>query len=119
MAIDILQEKIRKRKNPAVIDMSTAVSDIPLCFREKASSDVQAYGQYCRALLEGMQDLVPAVRFGFSTFVLLGDDGLHILSNLLADARQMGYYVLLDAPELLSPQAASAAAVAKFSVLSA
>lgn len=110
MAIDVLQEKIRKQKNPSVIDMRMAISDIPAVFREATSCDAQAYGQYCRALLEGMQDLVPAVRFGFAAFVLLGEGGLQELSALLHEARQMGYYVLLDAPEILSQHAADVAA---------
>jgi len=48
----------------------------------------------------------PAARFGFGQFALLGPEGLTQLQELLSIAHENQYYVILDAPEVLSPAAA-------------
>ena len=67
MSIDILQEKVRKAKNPTVLEISFSVSEIPAAF----SKDGNGYGAYCAALLEQLKGYIPAVRVSFSSFVLL------------------------------------------------
>lgn len=111
MAVDLLQEKIRKRKNPIILQLSMPLGAVPDKFRENADS-AQAYGAYCRELLETFKDTIPAVRVSSSMFVLQGPSGLKELHRTLDFAAECGYYVLLDAPELLFPDAASAAAEA-------
>ena len=114
MSIDVLQDKIRKRKNPSVIDFSIQWSDLPPHLTEQEGSKVNAYGRFCRELMETLKEAVPAVRFSFDAFALLGSEGLTLLKELLHDAVEMGYYVLLDGPEILSPWAADRAAQTLF-----
>ena len=102
MSIDVLQEKIRKTKNPSVLELAMAVSDLPPQF----SKNAEGYAAFCRELMEHMKGSLPAVRVSFSAFALLGHDGLYHLSETLKKAAELGYYVLLDAPEILSPAAA-------------
>lgn len=102
MSVDILQEKVRKTKNPSVVELGMAVSDIPPQF----SQDAAGYGAFCRELLGGLKGIVPAVRVSFAAFALLGADGLQELTQTLKAAGELGYYVVLDAPEILSPAAA-------------
>lgn len=102
MSIDVLQEKIRKTKNPSVLELAMAVSDLPPQFSQNA----EGYAAFCRELMEHMKGILPAVRISFSAFALLGHDGLYHLSETLKKAAELGYYVLLDAPEILSPAAA-------------
>lgn len=106
MSIDKLQEKIRKRKNPSVIDFDASFEHIPPHLMEEEGSFVKAYGKFCLEIMEGLRQVVPAVRFHFSTFALLGPDGLSLLTFLLNRAREFGYYVLLDGVEALSAHAA-------------
>ena len=106
MSIDVLQEKIRKTKNPSVLELELSVSDLP----PKFSQNGEGYAAFCRELMEAMQGILPAVRICFTSFVLLGHDGLYHLSETLKKARELGYYVLLDAPEILSPGAAKTVA---------
>ena len=106
MSIDILQEKIRKRKNPFVLELGFTTTDIPVAFLDEASTPSESLGEYCRALLNGLKGSIPAVRFHFGAFSLLGADGLAQLQNLLMSASEMKYYVLLDVPDMLSPAAA-------------
>ena len=99
MAIDVLQEKIRKTKNPSVLELNLSVSDLP----PQISHNGEGYAKFCEELLVCLKGIVPAVRLSFSAFMLLGHDGLYQLSRTLQKAGELGYYILLDAPELLSP----------------
>lgn len=96
MSVDLLQEKIRKCKNPSVLVLEA--------FPENLPETMGDFRVYYGALLEQLKGLVPAVRFGFGSFAL--GCGLETLSALTRQARELGYYVILDGPELLSPQAA-------------
>ena len=110
MSVDILQEKIRKTKNPSVLELALPICDLPPQF----SADAKGYGAFCRELLEGLKATVPAVRFSFSVFSLLGAEGLQELSETMKTAAELGYYVALDAPEILSPMMAKLTAEAIF-----
>ena len=102
MSVDILQEKIRKTKNPSMLELGIALSELPPQFEKNASG----YGAFCRELLEGLRGLVPAVRVSFAAFALLGAEGMTQLQQTMKAASEMGYYVAMDAPEILSPAGA-------------
>lgn len=110
MSVDKLHERIRKFKNPSMVDFGIEMDAIPNHILEEEPNACMAYGRFCRELMDGLKDLVPAVRFCFDTFALLGAEGLNLLSSLLKEAGQMGYYVLLDGPGILSPWGADRAA---------
>lgn len=106
MSIDILQEKIRKLKNPTVLELGYSTIAIPEFLAAKCSSNAEALGVFCRTLLEELKGEIPAVRFHFGAFAILGPEGLSELRLTLQSASELGYYVLLDAPALLSSVAA-------------
>lgn len=108
MSIDRLQEKIRKLKNPAVFYVEALPQWLPPSLQQE--NKAEALHVYFAELLDKLKDTVPAVRFGFSGFALMGSDGLAALTDLMSRAREMGYYVLMDMPELLTPAAAGNAA---------
>jgi len=110
MSIDVLREKIRKTKNPTVLELGMQASDIPAHILEGAASIPSAMGVFCRELLCKLKGIVPGVRFSFAQFALLGPEGLALLQELMQFAREKNYYVLLDAPEILSISAAQNAA---------
>ena len=110
MAIDKLQEKIRKMKNPSMVDMTIDISLIPPYILQEESSELLALERYGKELMDGLKTMVPAVRFHMGQFSLLGPDGLWILERLTRYAQEQGFYVALDAPESLSGQAAERAA---------
>lgn len=109
MAIDSLQEKIRKTKNPSMLCLTMSPAQLPpqLAVEEEPGA---RYGRFCQELLTALKGTLPAVRVGFGAFALLGPDGLRALETVLKTARNLGYYTVLDAPELLFPGAAEAAA---------
>lgn len=111
MAIDFLHNKIRKLKNPLIVDMSIQEELLPPHLMEQEGTFERAYPRFCSELLESLAGLVAGVRFSFDTFALLGDEGLAVLRKLLNRAQELDFYVLLDGPQILSPWAADRAAV--------
>ena len=105
MSVDMLQEKIRKTKNPAVVVFEAFAEWIPPQLLEQ-NPLAEACEKHFMQLLSGLKGHVGAVRFGFGSFTALGAEGAVLLTKLLQEAKQQGYYVLLDAPEALSPMAA-------------
>ena len=114
MSIDLLHDKIRKMKNPSIIDFGIKSDSLPQHLLEEEGSALKAYSRFCYELMDGLKDIAPAVRFPFGAFALLGADGLLELKNLLSKAQELGYYVLLDGPEIFTPWAADRAAEAVF-----
>ena len=114
MSIDLLHDKIRKMKNPSIIDFGIKSDSLPQHLLEEEGSALKAYSRFCYELMDGLKDIAPAVRFPFGAFALLGADGLLELKNLLSKAQELGYYVLLDGPGIFTPWAADRAAEAVF-----
>lgn len=114
MSIDVLHEKIRKLKNPSMIDFGIKADCLPPHLLEEEGSIRAAYARFCRELMAQLKGFVPAVRFPFGAFALMGAECLTLLSELLKEAGGMGYYVVLDCPEIHSPWGADRAAEAIF-----
>lgn len=103
MSIDTLQEKIRKTKNPTMLEICPAFDELPERFEHTAAG----CAAYARELLAALKDIVPAVRVSFGGFALLGAAGMDALIEVLSFAKKQGYYVALEAPELLSVRSAA------------
>lgn len=116
MSIDVLQDKIRKLKNPSMIDLALNTADLPPHLLQEEGSAARAYGRFCRELMEKLKGMVPAVRVSFTAFALLGADGMDELTAVLKAAAEQGYYVALEAPYVLSPMMAAATAEAVWGV---
>ena len=114
MSIDVLQDKIRKLKNPSMVDLALAAADLPGVLLEQEGSAAKAYGRFCLEMLENLKTVVPAIRVSFTAFALMGPEGLEQLSDVLKVAKNQGYYVALEAPYILSPMMAQATADAVF-----
>lgn len=105
MAIDELQRKIRKLKNPSMVGLAPAPALLPPPVYEKAVSSygqsvralAAAYEEFCGGVLQALQGLVPAVALQAACFHALGSDGTAVLQTLLQQAQKLGFYVLLDA----------------------
>ena len=104
MSIDVLQEKIRKTKCPVMLELSASVSELPPHILSETAAE--GYALVCRELLDALKGSVPAVRVSFSSFALLGAEGITQLTAILKYANKLGYYVTLDAPEILGSRAA-------------
>ncbi len=107
MSVDILQDKIRKTKSPIVLDLAAKPEQIPPHILE-GKTEAEALDAFSRVLLTALKGKMPGVRFSFDQWALL--DALEALRDLTQFASQLGYYVLMDGPAVLSPWAAERAA---------
>lgn len=96
MSIDVLQGKIRKLKNPSLLSLEPVPELIPAFILEQAASTAQGYETFCTGLLDGLKDILPGIRVSLPCFLALGGEGLPVMSRLLAYAKELGYYVILD-----------------------
>lgn len=103
MSIDQLHNRIRKLKNPTMVNFEIVPDDLPPHLTAQEGSFTKAYERFCRELLQTLSEIVPAVRFSSCLFFMLGEDGSKALANLIQLAKALGYYVVLDLPEILSP----------------
>lgn len=106
MSIDVLQNKIRKLKNPSCVNL------LPLPELMPEGMETEAY--LC-ALLTGLKDLVPAVRIRPWGFWLPGGGGTAVFESVMKKARELGYYIILDWRNLDTPEEAKTAAAQVFS----
>ena len=51
MSLDILQEKIRKMKNPSMLELALPLCDLPPQFEQTAAG----YGAFCRELMAALK----------------------------------------------------------------
>lgn len=104
MSIDKLQDRIRKLKNPSMINWLLNPAQVPEPLR--SGDDLADWANYCKTVMSALRGYLPAMRFNLATFSIRGAAGMQLLSDVLKEAGQMGFYVLLDAPEILSPAGA-------------
>ena len=100
MAIDTLQTKIRKLKNPSMLAFSFESGWLP---------EGLDYENAAASVLGALKDTLGAVRFCTSSFALGGPEALTVQQRLMAKARALGYYVAMDMPGTVTPEQASAA----------
>lgn len=114
MSIDVLQGKIRKTRCPIMLELAASISELPAHILSESPSAAEGYAFVCRELLDTLKGTVPAVRVSFSSFALLGPEGMAQLTAILQYAKKLGYYVTLDAPEILGVRSAQRTAEVVF-----
>lgn len=98
MAIDVLQDKIRKIKNPSAATFAFDLDMVP----PQMAGNIE---NYYSDLLDALQGSVPVVRFAFGSFCLQ-DGGISLLQRLLKKASALGFYVILDGPDIYAASTA-------------
>lgn len=106
MSIDMLQTKMKKLNNTLMVNLSVEPEMLPAKVLEDHEDLCDAYADYCSRLLAGLKGEAAAVRFSLMYFVLLGDNGISVLSDLMKRAASLGFYTLLDAYGISSPASA-------------
>ena len=105
MSMDILQEKIRQKKNPPVAGLDPRLDYIPAHILEEAYAKygetlqgaAEACRLFCRGLIDALKDVVPAVKPQSAYFEVMGSAGIAVLEEICAYAREQGLYVIMDA----------------------
>lgn len=104
MSIDVLQSRIRKLKCPIVVGLDPTRELIPPELLAECETRLgpgpealaESYGLFCRGLLDALKKTVPAVKVQAACFEALGWQGVKVMQELLAYAKKLGYYVLLE-----------------------
>lgn len=106
MSIDLLQTKMKKLNNALMVNFSVEPDLLPPDVLREHEDICDAYSDFGGRLLAGLKGEAAAVRFSIMYFVLLGDMGFAVLSNLMKQASSLGFYTLLDAYGISSPVSA-------------
>jgi orotidine-5'-phosphate decarboxylase len=101
MSVEKLLERIRKTKNPSVIDLSITPDQIPASIGENidTATAIESFGNL---VLTSLKQIVPAVRFSYGHFACMGANGITVFYSLLQTAKSCGFYVLVDAVDASS-----------------
>ena len=104
MSIDVLQSRIRKLKCPIVVGLDPTRELIPPELLAECEAGpgpgpealAESCGIFCHGLLDALKKTVPAVKVQAACFEALGWQGVKVMQELLARAKKLGYYVLLE-----------------------
>lgn len=104
MSIDVLQDKIRAMKNPAMFGLDPYLPILPAhivheayeAHGETLRAAGEAYYRFCTELLDALSEQIPAVKLQSACFEALGAEGIAQMQRVSAYARKKGYYVLID-----------------------
>lgn len=105
MSMDLLQEKIRGKKNPTVAGLDPTLDYIPKHLIDEAFAKygptlrgaAEAYRLFSRGLIDALCDVVPAVKPQSAYYEVLGSAGIQAMEEIVAYAREKGLYVIMDA----------------------
>ena len=105
MSMDVLQEKIRSKKNPTVAGLDPKLDYIPQYLKDEAFAKygktlkgaAEAYRLFCRGLIDALYEVVPAVKPQSAYFEVLGSEGIAALEDVVAYAKEKDLYVIMDA----------------------
>ena len=99
MAVDVLQAKIRKLKNPTMVCICPTIRELPLHIKEDARhkygqtlrAAAEAYKTFSFGILDALKDTVPAVSVISGAFSALGAEGVAAMQEVLSYAASLGY----------------------------
>ncbi len=99
---DRLADAIRAKRTPLVVGLDPRWDFLPAIVQGRRSphdpSDVaEAFGEFCRAVIDVVAPMVPTVKPQWAFFEQLGAFGLAALENVIAHAREKGLLVIADA----------------------
>ena len=104
MSFDVLQEKIREKKNPTVDGLDARIEYVPEYIRKEAfekygvglKGAVEAIWQFNVGLIDALCDIVPAVKPQSAYYENLGWQGMEMLERTIRYAKEKGLFVIAD-----------------------
>ena len=95
--IDRLIGAIREKRNPTAMGLDTRIEYVPEALASRHPNPADAVYHFNAALLEGLSQVVPCVKIQAAYYELMGTDGMACMRKTAAEARRLGYVVILDA----------------------
>lgn len=100
MFADRLIEKIREKENPSVLGLDPRMELIPRCMGEDLGTTEEDMAtvicRFNRALIDAVEDIIPAVKLQIAFYEALGIEGLKAYRNTIDYARGKGLLVIGD-----------------------
>ena len=104
MSFDVLQDKIKAKKNPTVAGLDARVEYVPPFILKKhmdrhgetLEAAAQAVLEFDKGLIDALADVVPAVKPQSAYFEMLGWRGMRVLEELIAYAKEKSLFVIAD-----------------------
>ena len=104
MSFDVLQDKIRKMKNPTVAGLDARIEYVPEHIRKAAFAEygvgrkgaAEAIYQFNVGLIDALCDIVPAVKPQAAYYENLGWQGMEMLERTIAYAKSKELFVIAD-----------------------
>lgn len=104
MSFDVLQEKIREKKNPTVAGLDARIEYVPEYIRKEAfekygvglKGAVEAIWQFNVGLIDALCDIVPAVKPQAAYYENLGWQGMEMLERTIRYAKEKSLFVIAD-----------------------
>mgnify|MGYP000743670068 CR=1 FL=1 len=101
MSFDVLQEKIREKKNPTVAGLDARIEYVPEYIRKEAfekygvglKGAVEAIWQFNVGLIDALCDIVPAVKPQAAYYENLGWQGMEMLERTIRYAKEKGLHL--------------------------
>lgn len=104
MSFDVLQDKIREKRNPTVAGLDARVEYVPPQILQKYTEQcgqtleaaAKAVAEFDCGLIEALADVVPAVKPQAAYFEMLGWRGMQAMEQVIACAHAHDLYVIAD-----------------------
>ncbi len=104
MSFDVLQSKIKAKKNPTVAGLDARVEYVPPFILKKHTDScgetleaaAAAVLEFDKGLIDALADIVPAVKPQSAYFEMLGWRGMKALEEVIAYAKSKGLFVIAD-----------------------
>ena len=104
MSFDVLQDKIKAKKNPTVAGLDARVEHVPPSILKKhmdrhgqtLEAAAGAVLEFDKGLIDALADVVPAVKPQSAYFEMLGWRGMKALEEVVAYAKEKGLFVIAD-----------------------
>lgn len=104
MSFDILQDKIREKKNPTVAGLDARIEYVPEYIRQAAYKQygvglkgaAEAIWAFNKGLIDALCDVVPAVKPQAAYYENLGWQGMEVLERTITYAKEKGLFVIAD-----------------------
>lgn len=104
MSFDVLQDKIREKKNPTVAGLDTRIEYVPAHIQKKSFAQfgenlmgaADAVWEFNKGLIDALCDIVPAVKPQSAYYENLGWSGMAMMEKTIRYAKEKGLYVIAD-----------------------
>jgi orotidine-5'-phosphate decarboxylase len=98
---DRLEQAVRERGNPVLVGLDPRADMLPDGILPSGESNnparvAEAYGEFCRGVIDVVAPLVPAVKPQMAFFEQIGPPAMAVLAEVVSYAQEKGLLVILD-----------------------